>query len=322
MNYLSHAGEKVPVDWHKVRRAYEEDHATLSGYTPGADGKPRYSRRPWPLEDVAGEIRYVVFHHSVTHDTKATEAVLRKRNLSVHIGVDPDGTVVQLLDLAVRDRSSGVACDRGIGVEVANVVEPYGNYTWKKPPPGYEHRQVVSGDIGGYPRRMFAYTPEQLAACAALAAALCARYPRMAPASPPAHDNSRRAQVLRGDRYGIIGHYHVTADAKKGKWDPGPAFDFPRLARAARAAVARQVIFEVEQAHHAGDPFAWDAPLLVQRALQALGEDLAADGAWGPLSEAAARRALRHTAGDLLAALRLSLQVPPAHPASGPGEHA
>ncbi len=285
MEHLTFQGQPIPIDWPLVRRAFEEDHATLSGYIPGANGKQRYGQRPfksYPPDALRPEIRYVVFHHSVTADTKTTDKILRQRNLSVHMGVDPDGTVVQLLDLGVRDWSSGEANDRGVGVEVANVVEPYGGYTWQKPPPGYEGRQVVSGPIGGVERRSFAFTDEQLGACAALAAALCAHFPRMAPAWPGVADNSRRAAALKGERYGVLGHYHITGDAKTGKWDPGPGFRFPSVVLAARQAVARKILGEIDL--EAGD---WADPLRMQRALQCLGRDVAADGQWGPESEAA-----------------------------------
>lgn len=334
-NYLSHVGNKVPIDWPKVRLAYLENPPVLSGMILGANGQPRFGRRPagakpWPLEDILGQIRHVVFHHSVTHSTKDTDAVLRKRNLSVHLGVDADGTIVQLLDLAVRDQSSGDWNDRGIGVEVANIVEPYGNYTWDKPPKDYVGRPVVTGMIGGVERKAYDYTPEQKAACAALAAALCAYYPMMAPSHPGVSDNSKR-QELRGAsaRWGIIGHFHVTSDAKKGKWDPNPAFDFDRCAAAARLAVARAVLPEF----FGEDPEGREVRVVpsarvVQRALQALGKDLlsGADGSASVDFDIDFAEQVAGRPGEPSAViaddLKRLIQAPSPNPASGPGEAA
>lgn len=248
----------VKVSWKgkrnkKGKKVFEQD----------PDGSNRFDRRPYKKDNLLEEIRYAVFHHSVTISARNTEMILRKRNLSVHLCVDPDGTIYQLLDLSLRDRSSGLANDRGIGVEVTNYVTP------KKPPPlGYENRPIVEGVVQGRNRKSYDYTPQQKETCIALAAALCSYFPRMAPVTPPFLNNSRVSKVVRGGVWGIIGHMHIGK-----KWDPGPGFPFIECEHAAKKKAADRLLKDKE----------WTARDW-QMALQVLGYELrtfGSDDVWG-----------------------------------------
>jgi N-acetyl-anhydromuramyl-L-alanine amidase AmpD len=80
------------------------------------------------------------------------------------------------------------------------------------------------------------FTPEQYAALARLTAALCVVLPRLRLAVPRDGAGAVRSTALGAPEFdawqGLLGHYHVQTN----KTDPGPAFDWERLLRAAEAA--------------------------------------------------------------------------------------
>lgn len=86
----------------------------------------------------ASDVTQVVVHESVTRSAASTEAVLRKRNLSVHLMVVPTGEVQQHGDLG-RLRLVHAAGQNGpsVGIEVVNPYYPgirdrIGLSTWKR----------------------------------------------------------------------------------------------------------------------------------------------------------------------------------------------
>jgi N-acetyl-anhydromuramyl-L-alanine amidase AmpD len=250
-------------------------------YKADPAGKFRHGVRPWKETQLRDEIRAVVMHHSVTYNTRDTNRVLIMRGLSLTFGIDDDGTIHQLMDIKERDTSSSTMNDRGISVEVANVVEPPKGFSWAKPPKGYEKRAIIEGPVHGVARKSWAYTGVQLEACGALAAALCAYFPRMTPAWPGVWDNSLRDEVTKKQRWGIVGHLHFTSKAPQGKWDPNPAFPFKSVVREARKSVAKDVLPRLIMGNAATQD--------VQRGLQALGYELesGADGKAGKETDAA-----------------------------------
>lgn len=237
------------------------------------NGSVRFGRRPFHDENLMREIRYSVWHHSVTFSAQSTEEILRERNLSVHFGLDPDGTLYQFLDLAWRDRSSENANDRGIGIETTNVVDVH-----QPPPKGYEGRPIVKGMSQGVMRTVWDYTPEQKQVAMLLCQALCSYFPRMAPHTPEGLDKKSAGKCLRGNVYGILGHAHITGGAK---WDPNPAFDFKLCEKGARIAVARNMLLAASKMM---DPNHDEHDQCWQRTLQCFGYELpsfGADGDWG-----------------------------------------
>jgi N-acetyl-anhydromuramyl-L-alanine amidase AmpD len=176
--------------------------------------------------------------------------------LSVHFLLDVDGTIYQTLDLKERARHATKSNDRSIGVEIANVgAYPVGADNpfekWYAAdgsgarlifPPGVRgrerfagktlrprHSAPVTGTIRGTEYVQYDYTPEQYAALAKLAAALCDIFPRLRPEIPRGGDGRVLTRTLGVEEWarfaGILGHYHV----QNNKGDPGPALDWDHL---------------------------------------------------------------------------------------------
>lgn len=86
----------------------------------------------------AADVTQVVIHESVTRTVTSTEAVLRKRNLSVHLMVGPSGEVQQHGDLArLRLVHSGSQNGPSVAIDVVNPYYPglrdrIGLSTWKR----------------------------------------------------------------------------------------------------------------------------------------------------------------------------------------------
>lgn len=136
---------------------------------------------------------------------------LSRRGLSVHFGVEHDGTVYQFMD---ADRTGAHAKSwnlDSIGIEVCCKGIAPASPRW----PRREHAETIHGRRV----RVLGWYPAQLAATAALCETLCRtfglplRVPRegdgmLAEAWPP-----RRMRAFRG----VVGHYQTTAR----KLDPG-----------------------------------------------------------------------------------------------------
>ena len=96
--------------------------------------------------------------------------------------------------------------------------------------------EPIEGRIQGSDLVQYDFTPEQYAALAKLAAALHRIFPRLGLDAPRGADGKVTTDALSADQlashHGLLGHYHVQTN----KVDPGPAFDWERLLRAARSA--------------------------------------------------------------------------------------
>ena len=218
----------------------------------------------WTLELLRQRIDQVVVHFDVCGCSKRCFEVLHDvRGLSCHFLIDVDGTVYQTLDLAARARHATIANDRSVGIEIAQI----GAYpdtrileNWYAPAANGQMRITFPealGDPGlripgfvGHTARpglfrgpqngrdlvQYDFTPEQyrsleqvLASLRAVFPAIEARVPRDAGGQVPTGVLSREA--FRAFR-GVLGHHHVQAN----KNDPGPAFDWERIATAVRGA--------------------------------------------------------------------------------------
>ena len=152
--------------------------------------------------------------------------VLRQRGLSVHLCVDPDGTVWQFCDLDRRCSHAGSLDDWdhdghelsanawSIGVEVVNPAAP------RSPVQGVQ-RAVVREAIHGQAQDATCFTASQTRALLELTRVICERYEL--PVAVPMESGDVVARVLTEPEfeafYGVLGHYMLT----RRKRDPGLA---------------------------------------------------------------------------------------------------
>lgn len=113
--FIVHNGNFLPIEWDKVVLWDEPDGLGCKAgtYTSYA-GKP--DRRP----------HYFVNHWDVCLSTESMANVIAKRGISIHFGIDNDGTIYQLLDTQHAAWQAGGRKwnHESIGVEVANAFYP------------------------------------------------------------------------------------------------------------------------------------------------------------------------------------------------------
>ncbi len=152
---------------------------------------------------------------------------LRHRKLSVHLCVDPDGTVYQFCDLDRRCAHAGTLDDWdrdghelsgnawSIGVEAVNPAAP------RSPLSGVQ-RAVTREVIHGQAADSTTFTASQMRALLELTRVICLHY-ELPPIVPMELDGTVVARVLTEPEFeafqGVLGHYHLT----KRKRDPGLA---------------------------------------------------------------------------------------------------
>ena len=208
-----------------------------------------------------------MLHFDVAGTSRQCFKVLQDvRNLSVHFLLDVDGTIYQTLDLQEHAQHATIANAASIGVEIAHpgcwsqprhpdLLRWYQRDeqgwrlkfpAWLQEPgirtPGFVPRpdqpEPVSGTIHGKLYWQLDYTPQQYRALVQLCAALHRALPRIRLEVPREPDGSVRttqlpaAELLAFD--GIVGHFHVQSN----KTDPGPALQWERVLREARALIA------------------------------------------------------------------------------------
>jgi N-acetyl-anhydromuramyl-L-alanine amidase AmpD len=223
----------------------------------------RVGREGWTLDALREQVDLFVIHYDACGTSRACFRVLQdERQLSVHFLLDVDGTLYQTLDLAETAWHARAANPRSIGVEVAHVgaFAPAERETWMR---GYEWTEsglrlalspgqraglrwpafegapatgeVHTGPIHGASFAQLDFTREQYESLAALAAALSEVFPSIALDAPRDAAGRVRTDALSDDEeaafHGLVGHYHLQTD----KRDPGPAFDWERVLRDARA---------------------------------------------------------------------------------------
>ncbi len=181
------------------------------------------------LQDI---IRQFVIHHDGCATSESCFHVLHdERGLSVHFLIDNDGTIYQTLDLADGAFHAAGVNEISIGVELCNrgVVQLDGPEFYRKK--FGINRDVVDIVIHNTHYHMWAYTPRQYLAMAALGKALARLLPNLPQVFPEWNGNLLNTwmQEPRGFA-GYIGHFHITNN----KWDPG-GFDFKWLAQKIRS---------------------------------------------------------------------------------------
>ncbi len=223
----------------------------------------RVREQGWDLDLLRRQVRLFVIHYdAVGTSTRCFRALHDRRGLSVHFMLDLDGTVYQTLDLRERAFHAGDANDASIGVEIAQVgamstpklleewyerdadggvriTPPERHRPGRQRLRGFDLRpardDLVSGTVQGSRFVQYDYTEAQYAALARLAAGLARIFPRIRLEAPRDSKGRIPTSVLPDARRlafeGILGHWHVSAK----KYDPGPAFDWDRFLRDARA---------------------------------------------------------------------------------------
>jgi len=188
----------------------------------------------------------IVIHYDAAGTSRRCFEVLHdERGLSAHFLIDTDGIIYQTLDVRERARHAGVANDRSVGIELANL----GAYasldeldalrrklstiaaTRRSASPNQISDNPVVGYIHGRLLHQYSYTDDQYRALIQLIRALRVALPNITTAIPL----DRQGQVLtrrlttdeRASFRGTLGHLHVSAE----KIDPGPAFDWLKLRR-------------------------------------------------------------------------------------------
>lgn len=250
------------------RRFVREDEAPWSPDS-GPPTPNRYGRRamagdPGRLVELREHVDQFVIHYDAAGTSRQCFKVLHDlRGLSVHFMIDIDGTIYQTLDLKERAWHATKANDRSIGVEIAHI----GAYPLRGEHPldqwyamdeagarltvpawqgdggirteGFIGRParagLLVGDVHGRRFMQRDFTPQQYESLTRLTATLCEIFPRLScefPRGPGGAPLDRAMSDAEFDAYrGLLGHLHV----QENKIDPGPAFDWERVVRGAKA---------------------------------------------------------------------------------------
>ncbi len=217
----------------------------------------------WPLELLQDTVDQFVIHYDVCGTSRFCFNVLHDhRTLSVHFMLDVDGTIYQTLDLKERAWHAGIANDRSVGIEIANIgaypkdkldvlkkwykVHDDGTVELTLPEsragdvrtPNFKsgpiRNELVKGTINGRELYQYDLTPEQYKALSKLTAALTEIFPKIKLDYPRDEQGKLIPGVLTEEQFknfqGLIGHYHIT----KNKTDPGPAFQWDYLIEQAK----------------------------------------------------------------------------------------
>ncbi len=216
------------------------------------------------LPQLQKHVDQLVLHYDNTGLSSLTFGILQKRGLSAHFLVDVDGTIYQTLDLRERAWHATTSNERSIGVEIAHIgaYPPAETKTLAKwyaldsvgrvrlqIPPGVREPRLLKSGFTGHPERnepvhatiqdldlvQYDYTPEQYAALARLAAALNRVFPKIQLEVPRDAKGAVPSRKLDdqdcADFTGILGHFHI----QENKVDPGPALQWEKLIKEARA---------------------------------------------------------------------------------------
>jgi len=229
-----------------------------------AELEANVTARGWKLEELRSVVHLFVLHFDVAGTSRQCFKILQDvRNLSVHFLLDTDGTIYQTLDLQEQAHHATYANKVSVGVEIAHpgcyprerhpdMMRWYeqDEAGWRMKFPGFlgetgvrtqgfvprpAQNDVLSGAIHGKQYWQLDFTEQQYHALARLCAALHRVFPRIRLDAPRGPDGAVLTTNLPEDQLlafdGIVGHFHV----QRNKTDPGPAFQWERLLREARA---------------------------------------------------------------------------------------
>lgn len=202
-NYIIAGKEKIPINWDKVITFDSREGLELpeSHYR-----KVINYRNP----------RMFVVHWDATLSSKTTYKILMKRGISVHFGIDNDGTIHQWMDAEDIGWHAGnrIVNNRSIGVEISNAYYlKYQNHYETSgfgPRPIWKnievHGQILDPFLGFY--------DIQLRALKELIRACNLAYPRIKLDIPKDRNGELSKTVVpsvkRGRFQGVVNHYNVT----------------------------------------------------------------------------------------------------------------
>ncbi|TWT99847.1 N-acetyl-anhydromuranmyl-L-alanine amidase [Botrimarina colliarenosi] len=221
----------------------------------------------WSLDELQDVVDQFVMHYDVCGVSRQCFKILHDhRCLSVHFMLDVDGTIYQTLDLKERAWHATTSNGRSIGIEIAQI----GAYTAKSRGTldqwytkdaeglmrltfpqwlqtglrtenfvGHPARpEIVVGEIQNTLLYQYDFTPQQYDSLTKLTATLCRVFPKLTCEYPSDEAGQVIPHVLPEaqlrDYQGLLGHYHI----QENKTDPGPAFDWPRVADGAKKLMA------------------------------------------------------------------------------------
>ena len=235
--------------------------------------------RPTELENadlptLRNVVDQFVLHYDGSGVSERCFSTLQRRGLSVHFMLDLDGTIYQAVDLRERTFHATTSNSRSIGVEIANIgafpiaaaapqmsqwyvsdsaeegglkriVVPsrpeYPAPKWRDPNfiPRPARNAIINGVIQREALKQYDFTHEQYVALAKLTATLSRVFPKIAcdyPRDSSGRLNSEKLDTAELAKFqGVLGHFHIQAN----KNDPGPAMQWERLMRDARAHLSR-----------------------------------------------------------------------------------
>lgn len=193
-------GNEIPILWDKVITWNESGGKKASeGHYSSYAGKP--PRKP----------RFFVSHWDVCLSSNSCYRVLEQRGISVHFGIDNDGTIYQWLDMQHAGWHAGGRSwnHNSVGVEISNAYYPkYQN--WYKTNVGKERPIVTDAMCHG--KRLPTFTgfyPEQLDALAALweAVSFACDIPLKLPSTVDTVDRDCKQNEFSG----FCNHYQLTS---------------------------------------------------------------------------------------------------------------
>lgn len=221
----------------------------------------------WDLPTLQRVVDQFVIHYDVCGIAKQCFNILHDhRGLSVHFMLDLDGTIYQTLDLKERAYHATTSNHRSVGIEIANM-GAYGPNDTKTLEQWYARNaqgetvitvpeklgdplirtigfvgkparaEPVRGVIQGQDLVQYDLTPEQYRALIKLTAALSRIFPKIKLDYPRDANGRVLPHKLPDDQLnayeGVLGHFHIQTN----KTDPGPAFDWEKVIKAARKLV-------------------------------------------------------------------------------------
>lgn len=192
-------GNEIPIMWDKVLTWNEK------GGKKAGDGKySSYAGKP------ARNPKFFVTHWDVCLSSSSCYRVLEKRGISVHFGIDNDGTIFQWLDLQHAAWHAGGRSwnHSSVGVEMSNAHD-LKYQSWYKKNVGAERPVITDAMCHGMKMKPFTgFYDVQLDALAALWEAVS--FACDIPLELPKAANTVDRDCKQNEFEGFCNHYHLT----------------------------------------------------------------------------------------------------------------
>jgi len=214
-NHIICDGQRIPVEWDKVKNLYDVDSLAL----------PSGCYRNYKPEKRS--ISMIITHFDVCLSAASCKRVLEKKGISSHFVIDNDGTICQMVDPQHSAWHAGrrVVNRASIGVDISNgYYTKYQSWYRRK---GFGSRPVLEGVKvhGTTLKSCLGFYPVQIEAYKVLVKALCSFYdiPLEMPMGESGEVLRRVDKKVRSGKFkGIANHFHVTRgkiDTANLDWD-------------------------------------------------------------------------------------------------------